>query len=212
MTDQPHSYCSCNSVSPLHLQLTTILLFRGIISNPSHHETNDISTFGDFLGVAASAGISLPPQGSRHVVILATGRNRLARGFQAVVNFCCAIAQWTCGTILTIYWRHGSGRAISLRNEQKTMTPPILPDSRQRRQFDFCNIGQNTMFAKGTAYMWLPKPSTSLPVYRTMPMKRSILNFDLNHFMFLKSPIPTDDPHLTSMPIVLYNNFSANRK
>ena len=68
------------------------------------------------------------------------------------------------------------------------------------------------MFAKGTAYMWLPKPSTSLPVYRTMPMKRSILNFDLNHFMFLKSPILTDDPHLTSMPIVLYNNFSANHK
>ena len=30
--------------------------------------------------------------------------------------------------------------------------------------------------------MWLPKPSTSLPVYRTMPMNRSILNFDLNHF------------------------------
>ena len=187
-------------------------MFGGIISNPSHHETNDISTFGNFLVVAASVGISLPPLGSRHVVILATGRNRLARGFQAVANFCCAIAQWTCGTILTIYWRHVSGRAISLRNEQKTTTPPILPDSRQRRQFDFCNIGQNTMFAKGTAYMWLPKPSTSLPVYRTMPMKRSILNFDLNHFMFLKSPIPTDDPHLISMPIVLYNNFSANRK
>ena len=144
-------------------------MFGGIISNPSHHETNDISTFGNFLVVAASVGISLPPQGSRHVVILATGRNRLARGFQAVANFCCAIAQWTCGTILTIYWRHVSGRAISLRNEQKTTTPPILPDSRQRRQFDFCNIGQNTMFAKGTAYMWLPKPSTSLPVYRTMP-------------------------------------------
>ena len=116
--------------------------FGSTISNPSHHETNDISTFGNFLVVAASVGISLPPQGSRHVVILATGRNRLARGFQAVANFCCAIAQWTCGTILTIYWRHVSGRAISLRNEQKTTTPPILPDSRQRRQFDFCNIGQ----------------------------------------------------------------------
>ena len=170
------------------------------------------SSFSNFI--RAETGLSPSASSIRNGMLsfLLWAGTRSARGFQAVANFCCAIAQWMCGTILTIYWRHVSGRAISLRNEQKTTTPPILPDSRQRRQFDFCNIGQNTMFAKGTAYMWLPKPSTSLPVYRTMPMKRSILNFDLNHFMFLKSPIPTDDPHLTSMPIVLYNNFSANRK